>query len=734
MRTITAAAAALALAALVSAGRPAGRPVPSAMAALAFEPSGAGASDARVGGLDVSIHRADAVFSDGKRRTRMILEGADRRAELVASRRLSGTVNYLIGNEPRRWRTHIPTFGRVTARDVYPGIDLAYHGSQGRVEYDFVVAPGADPRAISLRLAGAGAPHLDARGDLVAGRAVRQLAPHVYQTVGGKRVAVRGRFVLRGRSVRFAVGPYDRSRVLVIDPTLVYSTYLGGSGDDAAQGMTVDNAGNAYISGCRVAACNDGFLIKLSPNGTPIWATYYGGSADDTPLAVAVDGSGQPIVAGWTQSTDWPLLHPYQAANAGGWDLFVTKFTADGTGLLYSTYLGGTADDTLREIRLDGAGNIHLAGETSSTNFPMVGAYQAANAGGLDALVATLSADGSSLLYSTYLGGQGNDEALGLALDSSGTYVAGYTASTDFPTANAYQGTFGGGFGDAFVTKLGPAGSTLVYSTYLGGSGGDVGRGITIDGAGNAFVGGYTGSTNFPTLHPYQPALAGTTDAFVTKVSPAGSALVYSTYLGGADAEIASAPALEANGSAWVTGYTRSTDFPLTSPIQSSYGGAQDAYVARLSPSGSALTFSTYLGGKGSDNGWLVRTAGTESAVVEGNTRSTDFPTANALQAASGGGLDGFVAGISAPAPPTAVLLRSFIARASRGGVVLRWRSVTLGVLGFDVYRGRQRLSRSQLPARSSSFRDPRGRRGDVYRIDVLEADGTRARVYTTAR
>jgi hypothetical protein len=534
----------------------------------------------------------------------MRIVGANPTASAVGVDKQAGVSNYLTGNDASKWHTDVPNYGQVDYQGVYSGIDLVYHGDQKQFEYDFVVAPGADPRAIRLTFDGMKSASLDRSGNLVlhtSGGNVVEHAPVVYQEVNGQRRAVAGRYVLQGNhQVAFQVGHYDHSKPLVIDPTLSYSTYLG--------------IGFGY--------------------------------------AIAVDSSGSAYMTGMTNWANSPTKHPFQAGNAGGNDVFVTKFKADGTALVYSTYLGGSGDDEGTGIVVDPAGNAYVTGTTGSTNFPTSHAAQASFGGGSsDAFVAVLNAAGSALVYSTYLGGSGsesiNEHAVSIALstDASGNtsaYVAGTTGSTNFPTTSgAYQVTYG----DAFVTKYGPAGA-VVYSSYLGGDGQDEAFGIAVDGAGNAYLTGR--GTSMPTTPgAYQVASAGGPDAFVTKLNASGSGLVYSTYLGGNNLDVGYGIAVDGSGNAYVTGYTQSTKFPTTSgAYQGAFGGGyHDAFVTELNATGTALRYSTYLGGSGQDEGDGIAVDGAGNAYITGLTASTNFPLRNAFQSAYGGNAaDSFVA------------------------------------------------------------------------------------------
>lgn len=539
---------------------------------------------------------------------RMRLAGANPSPRVSGVHTLPGKTNYFIGNDPARWRTNIPTYEKVRYEGIYPGVDLLYYGKQGQLEYDFVIAPGADPRQLLLRFQGASA-HLDARGDLAVaagGAKVVFRKPLAYQPDKEdpkSRHLVAAAYVLRGHNqVGFRVAAYDTQRPLVIDPMLSYSTYLGGKYGDTANGIALDSSGNAYVTGS-------------------------------------------------TTSTNFPTSSAHQSSNAGDADVFVTKLDSTGTSLGYSTYLGGSDYDTGNAIAVDSSGNVYVTGTTSSSNFPTVSSvFQGSYGGKSDAFVAKLDSTGSNLTYASYLGGSGADYGQGIAVDHSGNaYVTGTTESTDFPTVNPFQGG-NDGSSDVFVAKVNNSGSALIYSTYLGGSGADSGRGITVDSSGNAYVTGYTYSTNFPLVNPLQNVNAGSADAFVAKFSSDGTALLYSTYLGGSDLDRGTAIALGASGNIYLTGDTRSVAFPVTPGTfqaakkedQDAYGNYQeDAYVTKLNPTGSQLVYSTYLGGSAVDQGTGISVDSLENAYITGLTQSSDFPTANALQASFGGGTCG---------------------------------------------------------------------------------------------
>ena len=630
---------------------------------------------------------------------RLRLVGAKPEAEVIGRDELPGKVNYFIGNDPKKWRTNVPTYAKVRYHDVYPGVDLEYYGNQGgQLEYDFIVAPGADPSAITLRVRAVREPpqRIDRDGDLVIaakGGEMRFHKPRVYQPgvdsslITHHSSLVQGRFVLDARNrIHFALGPYDHTKQLVIDPVLSYSTYLGGSGNDYGYAIALDSYSNAYVTG-QAASVNfptaqplqsslngmaNAFVSKLNATGSAlVYSTYLGGNGIDGGHGIAVDSLGNVYVGGITSSTNFPTVHPIQASNnspALGTG-FVAKLNVSGSALLYSTYLGGSGGDNggdaVTGLAVDSSGEAAVTGKTFSTDFPTVNALQASNnspANG-NGFVAKLNEFGSALVYSTYLGGSGGDGVNGLALDTAGNaYLTGFTQSEDFPTVNPLQTTLNGP-SNAFVAELNPAGSALVYSTYLGGSGSDQGNAIAVDTSGSAYVTGFTGSTNFPTVSPLQATNKGaaplTQNAFVAKLNSAGKALVYSTYLGGSVEESASGIGVDFSGNAYVVGDTWSKDFPTVNPVQSTNnstgaggGTAVTAFVAELNAAGSALVYSTYLGGSVQENtsGVAVSLAG--NAYLTGNTWSPDFPTVNPLQPANNNaqqpGPTAFVAELSA--------------------------------------------------------------------------------------
>ena len=651
---------------------------------------------------------------------RMSLAGANRTPQLEGVDELPGKANYFIGNDQTKWRTNVPLFTKVKYRDVYRGVDLVYYGNQKELEYDFIIAPGADPHSVTLKFTGPKKLSRDAKGGLilgVKGGAVRLGKPRIYQEIDGARKEISGGYEFKNANeVSFQVAAYDRSRPLIIDPVLGYSTYLGGSVSDIGYGIAADSGGNAYVTGLAVsidfpttagayqttaptnAGAGNAFVTKLNPAGSAlVYSTYLGGSTvttcphdfasgcrcADQGAGIAVDAAGHAYVAGWTCSTDFPTtLGAFQPTLHGLQNAFATKLKSDGTGLVYSTYLGGSDSEWGFGVAVDSQDNAYLTGATCSSDFPVTpSAFQALYQGnprqpinnqivcGSNAFVSKLSSntilsnlnpalpEPVSLTYSTYLGGTSGDVAFGIAVDSQGNaYATGFTYSTNFPVVSpAFQMSHLAppGAGNAFVSKLNPAGAgsqSLVYSTYLGGSGGDEAFGIAADSQGSAYVTGFTCSANFPVT----PLAFQTTYqnprcyAFATKFNPTGTGLVYSSYLGGNgyySSDYGFGIAVDAAGNAYMTGMTSSSDFPTTpDAFQPQLATPSwNAFVTALNSAGSALVYSTYLSG-GSDAGQGIAVDKAGNAYVTGYTDSTTFPTTpGAFQTAQRGFRNGFV-------------------------------------------------------------------------------------------
>jgi hypothetical protein len=519
---------------------------------------------------------------------KMKLVGGSQAERIEASNPLPGAGNYFLGADPQKWRTNVPLFAQLEYRQVYEGVDLIYYGNGRELEYDFRVAARADARVITVEFQGTKDRRLEQSGDLVLQTGAGELRlrkPVAYQQGENGRELVSCQFALLddGR-FGFHLGDYDHERALVIDPTLVYSSFLGGQTDlNFGHDVVVDSSG-IYLAGDML-------------------------------------------------SVDFPTEFPIQASNKGKWDIFVAKLTPNGSQLVFSTYLGGTVWETPWGIAIDSARNVYIGGSTYSVNFPVVNAVQPARAGLTDTFVAKLNAAGNALVYSTYNGGSAQDYGNDIAVTASGeAFLTGYTNSTNFPKISPYQATLKG-CSDAFITRFNPTGART-YSTYLGGSGCDISWSIDVDTAGNMHVTGETASINFPiTPGAFEVNHRGQVDAFVSKLNAAGNALVFSTFLGGSANDYGRGIAVHSSGSAFVTGYSHSANFPTTAGVvQRPIRVAPDAFVARLAPTGQSLMYATFLGGKKQDYGYAIDVDGAGNAYVTGQTFSVNFPVAGGLQ------------------------------------------------------------------------------------------------------
>jgi hypothetical protein len=657
---------------------------------------------ARGSGYNFFLTAAEAVVvarnAEKSAVVRMKLAGANASPRITGVEQLAGKTNYFIGKDPAKWRTNVPTFGKVKYTGVYPGIDLLYYGTREKLEYDFVVAPGQDPRAIHIRISGAQATKVDGAGDLVltteAGN-VKLAKPVVYQEAKGERREVAGRFELSdGDLLGFTVGGYDKALPLIIDPTLVYSTYLGGTGalGDQAYAIAVDSAGEAYVTGqtgstdfptaaspfqSALPGLRNAFVTKFSSTGASlVYSTFLGGSNTDLPNGIALDSKGEAYVTGATSSTNFPLMNAFQSSLTSIQNAFVTKLSSTGSALVFSTYLGGNSQDFGHAIAVDAAGNAYVAGDTMSTNFPVTSSvFQSTLAGFTNAFAAKFSPAGA-LTWATYLGGNSGDSGKAIAVDGTGNvYVTGITSSSRFPVMNAIQSSLMAVSpgSNAFISELNPTATGLVFSTFLGGStnigNGDRGTGIAVDSLGNIIVAGVALSSDFPLVGSFQAHDPSVDDLFVAKLTPptpGPSSLVFSTLFGDQSGDTeANAVALDSAGNIYLTGDTSALFLPTRDPLQSTTqaGTTSDsasAFVVEIKSDGSDYLFSTFLGGSQSTlsptffqdfgTGIAVDTSG--NIYVAGTATTTDFPT-DAFQATlkSANG-NGFVTKIS-PATPT---------------------------------------------------------------------------------
>ncbi|MGB6943685.1 MAG: SBBP repeat-containing protein [Bryobacteraceae bacterium] len=564
---------------------------------------------------------------------------------------------YYLGNSHWHVDEH---FDRVRFREIYPGIDLVFLTSRGQLEYSFEIAPGADPSAIRIRYGGL-RPNLAPGGNLEVnegGLQMIQRRPKAFERRGNDAVAISSEYRITGQDVSIELSAYDRTAAIIIDPVLVFSTYLGGSGFDAIYAATADGSGNLYVSGktssgslsnssIPLRSSSDAFVAKLNSSGTEVlYLVYLGGGGNDWANGIAIDASGNAYLTGVTESSDFPVTRGALSTTApGAENAFIAKFNSIGQ-LQYSTYLGGASPSIGSSIAVDATGAAYVAGQTQSTSFPVTtGAFQISYQGGTsDCFVSKLNATGSALVYSTLLGGAGMDLCSGIAVDTSGdAYVTGTTYSSNFPTQSAVQGSLLG-TASAFVAKINPGGTGLVFSTYVGGSAIDNGNAVAIDSSGSTYVAGATSSSDFPlTSGVFQTALNGVYNAFVFKLSASGTSFVYSTLLGGSSSDTATSIAVDQSGRAILGGYTDSVNFPLAGAIQSSLGGTFDAFASVVDPAGATLVFSSYVGGSGDDRAYAVMAAPGNILYLAGTTASSNFPTAAALQASLSAPNDAFV-------------------------------------------------------------------------------------------
>lgn len=651
---------------------------PSPSLPLRFEESRAGGFVARGRGhaLELTAAQARVRFADSDRAITLALAGANAAAPIAGEAPSAAPSHFLLGADPARWRRDVRGYERVRVRGARPGVDVLWYGHEGALEFDLEMAAGVDPAVLALDVDGADAVALGADGGLALRAGDRTLAlraPVAWQERAGVREPVAARFTIDGTRVGFAIGARDASLPLVIDPVLSVASYLGGSAADEGRAVAVDAAGAIYVAGETISldfpatpgaaqtqfggGVQDAFVAKLDASGSKLlWVTYLGGSLHDRGFAIAVDAYGGAVLTGRTGSLDFPTVAALQSSLAGGGDdAFVAKLTPDGSALVFSTYLGGAANDRGLAIGVDANGEVVVGGITLSPDFPTAGAFQPAYGGGsADGFVAKLAAGGAALVFASFVGGAATDNVRGLALDARDrVLLCGDTASADFPVAQARQPVLGGGF-DAWVGRVDSAGVALAPATYHGGGGNDFALGCDTNAAGEAVLGGITASTDFPTVAPAQASAAGGLDAFVAKLDATLQSVVYSTYLGGSATDFGLDVALDASGAATLVGSSQSIDHPVVNALQPTNAGGFDTVLARFGRTG-ALEWSTYLGGSGGEiafdrMGVAVDAQG--RALVTGITQSANHPLAVPVQSVWGGADDASFARVgSGPEP-----------------------------------------------------------------------------------
>ncbi|MFH0732787.1 MAG: SBBP repeat-containing protein [Candidatus Omnitrophota bacterium] len=632
-----------------------------------------------------SLSQQNSVESYNILNIRLSFLGASSSSSITPGLSTNTIFNYLIGNDSSQHQTNIASYYKIIYQGLYEGVDLSYSSKNGNLESEFVVASGADYANIKLGYEGVNSLIIDESGNLIIDTEFGQLKeakPYAYQNIAGIKQEVSAGFILLSdNSYGFSVNNYDTNYPLVIDPTLGYSTFIGGSyssAQDEVYALAIDSAGNAYISGYAhsydyptTSGAYDTFgygdtavVTKFSADASSLsYSTFIGGrgqlgTVGDYGRAIVVDSSGNAYITGYTADTetDYPTTGgAYDTTHNGGEDVFVTKFNSTGTALTYSTLIGGSGNDYGRGIAIDAAGNAYVTGYTGSTNFPTLNPYQANNGGGYDVFVTKFNSTGTALTYSTFIGGSGDDYGYGIVIDSPGgnAYITGYTAdaATDYPTTvGAYDRTHNGG-NDVFVTKLNSTGTALTYSTLLGGGNGDYGFAMRVDSSGNIYITGYTSSSDYPTTAgAYDQTHNNFHDAFVTKLNATGTAIIYSTFIGGSYTDRGRGIAIDSSGNAYITGDTFSDDFPTTSgAYDPTVNGWIDVFVTKLNSTGTALVYSTYIGGSGgTDRGYAIAVDTSGCAYITGYGTGGYPTTAGAYDTVYNGSVDAFITKLNA--------------------------------------------------------------------------------------
>ncbi len=632
----------------------------------------------------------------------MSFPGANAQPRMEGQEPVPGTTSYILGNDPAQWRTGGKSFEKVAVENLYPGINLVYYGNQRRLEYDFILAPGAHPEDIAVQFTGADQVSIDGHGELVltiGSERITHPRPALFQQVDGARRLVTGGYrQIDPHTIGFQVGKYDQASALIIDPILSYSSLFGGDSGDLALAVKLDSEGFIYVAGETLSSAfplplsgfetnfgggkinGDAFVAKFDPLGSAlVYFTYLGGRGNDGALDLAVDSAGHAHVCGFTDSPDFPTTanalhrtitgHPTPGNGIYQADVFITELDASGQALVYSSYFGGTNADRADAIALDSAGNTYITGVTYSQDFQLLNPLRGQTNlhGAFDAFVAKFGpvGGGADLIYSTFLGGTNADEGQGIAVDADGSaYVTGLTASTNFPTTlGAFRTNLNGyvrltPLFDAFVTKINPDGRSLAYSTLLGGTNSDSGFRIAVDSGGSAFVTGSTMSLDFPNTATnlglstgFTNVTAANNDAFLSKLNPDGS-LAWSVRFGGLYADVGWDVALDQTGDPFVVGTTSSTNFPVFNdagfPLPSKTKlGYESVFVTAVKQDASAVMYSLLMGGSHNDRGYGITVDPAGNAYIVGKVTSTNFPLVGPLQSTRLGTNDTFLAKIA---------------------------------------------------------------------------------------
>jgi len=569
--------------------------------------------------------------------------------------------NFFLGN--RGTYTNIRHFDSVVYNNLWQGIDLNYYTNAEGLKYEFIVHPGADPNNIRITCEGFDSLTIT-DNQLVMNKQSYSFTDEGLVVFQEDSKAIQAKFALIStNSYGFDIENYDRNQKLIIDP-IIYSTFLGGNAYEIANSIKVDGSGNIYVCGGTTSSDfpvengydsthnsgSDVFVTKFSSSGSMIYSTFIGGSSDEYAEDIALDGSNNVFVVGSTWSSDFPVMNPFQASKGANTDCFVLKLSADGSTLVYSTFVGGDAEDSGLGIAVNSTGHAHVVGGTLSTDFPLANDLSMLPSDDNNGIIFVLSPNGGSLTFSSLFGGNGVEAINAIALDSNFAYFTGRTQSTDIATSGSYQESNSGGT-DCFVAKVELTNPSLEYATFVGGANFDGGMDIALDNSGNIYVAGYSNG-DFPTVSAYDSSFNGIRDAFVFKMLNDGTALSYSTYLGGSQADSAYGLAIvPATGVVYVTGKSESDNYPTVNPYDSSFNGQTDCFVTKLSADGSALSYSTYIGGDAYDYGKSITLDSSANMYVAGITGSSNFPTVNAYDSSYNTGDDAFVLILDEVAP-----------------------------------------------------------------------------------